>query len=250
MDNGRPITFYNWECPIRTDLKVAGDLEYECDWVDDVEKTRMVKLSELEREFVERVILPLRQDGIKVNYYKFLADTNPLILYPATVDSDTKRRQVSRFMTNFSQQLQDKADEISNGVIRVFPFSKILCEFNREYMEVFNRVKYSFALRRDNVPETQYLRKNKFKGELDELLKHTGVNEMDERLIELGIRTISSYASEEYVIRTALSREAWFQNPVAIPNEAMFTFPVLANCYLGNKNRGPWLFVLYEGGRR
>jgi len=172
------------------------------------------------------------------------------LLYPSTIDTNMKRQGTKRFMDGFCQTMQDKADEISEGAMRVFPFSRIFDAFNSEYMDVFNRMKYSFVNQGRDLPESPYLNLKRFRNELSELLKHTGVEDMTPGIVELGIRIVSSYAAEEWVIRKFLANEEWFRNPVAVSNEAMFTFPVLANAYLGVKNRGPWLFVLYEGERK
>jgi len=63
------LTFYNWECPIRSDLRSVDELEYECDWVDDVDRTRMVQLAEIEADFARNILLPLKRLGVKVNSF-------------------------------------------------------------------------------------------------------------------------------------------------------------------------------------
>lgn len=248
IGQGEAVTFYNWECPIRSDLMQGRSaLEFQCRFLDNeeaVDRTRAVCLVAEEREFVENVVSPLRTVGMQVSYYKFLADTNPEILYPETVSVD-----VQRTLFSFGRRLQRRMDAlVGAGMVTVLPFSQVLALVRQEYTEIFNQVKYSFFERGDTIPESRFLTKKRFREELEALRAHAGYDVIDERVVELGKRTVASYAAEEYVIRRCLAREEWCRNPVAIPNEAMFTFPVLANAYLGNEGRGPWLFVMYKGG--
>ncbi|MDP3918523.1 MAG: hypothetical protein Q8Q35_01280 [Nanoarchaeota archaeon] len=249
IDEGKSVTFYNWECPIRSYLRPGNsELEFVCEFVDSeeaIQKTRAISSIDLEKTFVDEVVRPLRETGMRVNYFKFLADTNSELLYPETVNLEVKKK-----MFSFGRRLQTRMDEVvGSGVVTIMSFSQVLDMYRKEYMEVFNQVKYSFFMKCNDIPETRFMTMKKFRNELVQLKDHAGVEGCDDRLLELGKRVVASYAAEEFVLRTKVANEDWFKNPVAVPNESMFTFPVMANAYLGNKQRGPWLFVMYEGGK-
>ena len=253
INSRKPITFYNWECPARSPLRPVKDLPFdlECDFLDDeasVEKTRLVERNVQEREFVERVVIPLREGlGIKVGYFKFLADTNPAILCPYTIRNKQDEIEIVRKMFSFTQRLQRRADAIvGRGNIQAIPFSQIRALYPEEYLRAYNSVYYSFS--EEDTPQTRLIPAKVFRGELEELAEHIGVSLETERrrVVEFTKRVASSYAAEEYLIRTSLSNGDWFQNPVCVSNESMFTFPIFANAYLGKDKRGPWLFLLYK----
>ena len=257
LNERKAITFYNWECPIRSDLREATtDLGFECDWlVDDnaFSRTRLVDGFAKEKEFVERVLLPLREAGLDARYYKFVADTNPEILYPATIDRDVDKIETARKMVTFVQGMQDRTDSlVGPGTLRIMPFSIIKKNYSIEYDRVFNDVRYSFFGDQNGLPLSRYFPQKLFRNFLEELVEHGGLSIQleDSKVVELGIRVVSSYAAEEAIIRKSLAFQNWFRNPVALPNESMFTFPRLANAYLGKDERGPWLFVLFEGGKK
>ena len=222
--------------------------EYTCDWLRETEKTRLIKLQDRESFFMDNVFFPLKTAGIQATYYKFLADLNPKILYPESVKG--LEEETARTMTWFSQSLQDNADQLLGpGKIRVLPFSRIYNLFSKEYKEIYNWVRYSFQQDRDGNLESPLVKKKVLRNELEQLIEHCGLPDegRGERIIELTKRVVSSYAAEEYVIRELLSQEGWFPNPVAIPNESMFTFPALANAYLKKEAaRGLWLFLIYN----
>lgn len=251
----KPITFYNWECPLRTTLRPVSDsaLELECDFLDDessVEKTRLIDRIVQEKQFVDQVLIPLRDElGIEAKYIKFISDTNPDILYPNTVRDRKNEAEIRRKMLSFAQRMQRRADVISRrGNIQIFLFSQIRSLYPDEYLRVYNEVYYSFS--QEDLPQTKFFPQKFFKNELEELAAHTGVSLESERkrLVELTKRVASCYAAEEYIIRNALSQTDWFQNPVCVSNESMFNLPVFANAYLGKNSRGPWIFVLYKPG--
>jgi hypothetical protein len=257
INSRQPISFYNWECPIRSPVRpVDGSpLEFECDFFDDeasIERTRLVALAEQEKGFVERVLIPLRDGlGVKTRYFKFLADTNPFLLYPKTCENRKNELEIRRKMLSFAQRLQNKADSIAGyGNIQISPFSQIYSLYTEDYSRAYNGSYYSFSS--EEIPQTKLIPQKIFRDELKELASHTRASlETDKgRLVELAKRVVSSYAAEEYVIRSTLSKTDWFQNPTCIPNESIFTLPVLANAYLGKENRGTWLFLFKTEGQK
>ncbi|MBU1129387.1 MAG: hypothetical protein KJ949_02025 [Nanoarchaeota archaeon] len=247
IQNGSPITFYNYECPIRSNLKPYSDLEFICEWQSNIDKTRLIKNQNLEKRFVDNVILPLKQINENIRYFKFLADLNPILLYPETINSNEKRKNVKRIMLKTERELQNEADKLFGcGTITIFRFSQIYEIFEKEYLEIYNKIKYSFKDEKSSeIPISDYFKQKTFRNLLDELQKHCGIQNqpLNPRFIELGKRVASSYATEETIIRNFLSKESWFENPVAVPNESLFTLPALANGYLGKEKRGTWIFV-------
>ena len=150
-------------------------------------------------------------------------------------------------MIKTERELQNKADKLfGQGTITIFRFSQIYEIFKKEYLEIYNKIKYSFKNEKcSEIPISDYFKQKTFKNLLNELQKHCGIQnqQLDFRLIELGKRVAASYATEETIIRDFLSKESWFKNPVAVPNESLFTLPILANGYIGKEKKGVWIFV-------
>lgn len=204
-------------------------------------------MQDKERMFLENVLRPLSESGVRANYYKCVADLNPWLLYPESVIG--RDEEIRRTMAWFCLSLQNFADQnLGPGMIRVFPFSRIYNLFENQYREAYNQIKYNIQQDKDGNLESPFIRKKVLRNELEQLLEHCGISEDDrgERIQELTKRVVGSYAAEEFVIRDLLSQEGWFPNPVAVSNESMFTLPILATAYTGKEARGPWLFLLYE----
>ncbi len=232
------MTFFNWECPPRSDLYME-DGELTCSWNVDIEKgidkTRMVQRTELEKSFIERVKKPLEQLGKTVKYKKFVAGTNPILVYPRSFGRDT-----IGLMDAFTIGLQKRVDELfCPGEIEILNFYYTFLKWEAEYRKVFREIMDSFDTAK-SIIKGKLLRQ-----EIADLSKKVSPKPEWEQAMELfGKRVVSSYATENWILAKDLS------NPVSNSNEAIYNGPKIANSY--RKFRGekdiPGIFVLYKGG--
>jgi len=213
LENKKPITFYNWECPPRfLDKTKAGQIFINYDvGLESVFKGKKIdKFTELPRvieksDQEKRILRFLDGLGIKYRFVKLIADTNAFYLTPESIKFLGQRKITKKF--NEFENLISQQIKQYPAHTRVYLFTNLIKKYKKLYDDSFN---YTLRLLQRNPEEI--IPNKTLKQQFNRTKKHLGFKNQNE-IKNFSFKTIASYAAEGMILNK-LSKTKNFSNCV------------------------------------
>ncbi|MDO8482805.1 MAG: hypothetical protein Q7S86_03235 [bacterium] len=247
MSEGKPVTFFNWECPPRrigsTDGKFFIDYNVDLGKIFQGKKTdeytelpRVVERSEEEIEMLSF----MRSLGFTFRFVKIVADTNAFYITPESLSVSGRRTLRNKF--------REFKNFIKNETL-VYPVKTeavLFTDLIRQFVGVYEKI-YKKSYRLLNVEPTSLLPLAIFREQLTRTEKHIGIKN-GKWVRDFSIRTIATYAAEGVVFEK-LSKTVGFSNCIWLNNHEIDKRTVeVTNCYRRKIGIGDLPMVLWGAG--
>ena len=244
---GRPITFYNWECPPRI-LKQDQLGSFYLDYCVDLDKIfRGEKLdyyTELPRvveaqEKEKKILKFLNNLDLNFRFVKIVADTNAYYITPFSLKALGETKVKKTFL-----QFQEKIKKATGSYpvkSKVYLFTDLMGGYQKNYKSSFKKASRALESNISGlVPEKIWQEQLKY------IKEHIGFEPFQKKQIEeFSKRTIATYAAEGTIF-DLLSRTDYFSNCVWLNIEEVAKRAItITNCLRIKQNLGklPMIFL-------
>lgn len=213
LENGKLITFYDFECPLREVKKDLQGNEY-INYLVDMKKvfsgqrldmfTELPKVVENKKREI-RILNLLKDLGLNFRFVKIIADTNLKHITPESLNYIDSQK-VSETFLEFKNKIVQKVKDYPVAVEVVF-FTELISELNQKYLIFLNQANRKLEINR-------LVGKKIIDLENERIREHVGIVS-NSFCSEFSLRTIATYAAEgvifEFLTKTeAMSNAVWF----------------------------------------
>lgn len=247
VSTGKPITFFNWECPPRRISYADGRpfVDYDVDLKKIFLGKKIDKYTELPRvvdraEEEIKMLSFLKGLGFPFRFVKLIADTNLYFLTPDSL-SIIGQKEVDEKFIEFKNLIEAEVKRYPVKTKTIL-FTTLFKPFIAMYKEIYEQSSALLNVNSNCVLSSEVLRAQLLRTE-----KHIGIINK-KWMRDFSVRTIATYAAEGVVFE-ALSRTAGFSNCVWLNNHEVDGRTVeITNCYRRKMGIADLPMVLWGAG--
>ncbi len=204
IKTGKPITFFNWECPPR--FLDNGEINYLVDLEKVFKGKRIDKYTEFPR-VVEKyeqevgILNFLNSLGLNYRFIKIIADSNAYYLSPESLEIWGERK-IRKSFDKFKRMIEDRLKDYP-GKTTAYYFTSFIAKNKKLYERSYRR-----AL--ELLRQKQLVSESTVRQQFRRTRNHIGFKD-PLKIGEFSLRTIASYAAEGMVFNQ-LSKTKEFSN--------------------------------------
>lgn len=252
LKKGRPITFYNWECPPRIlDMDKKGKLfiNYCVDLGKIFRGEKLDEYTEIprivkEKERENKTLGFLKSLGLKFRLVKVIADTNAYYITPYSLKVSGKKK-IKKIFFRFKRKIEIMLKkDYSIAETKAYLFTTLIKEYQKEYEGTFSE-----ALKILDSDVSKLIKLKTWNQQLQYIKRHLGFKEYQQReIIDFTKRTIATYAAEG-IMFNLLAKTKKFSNCVWLNIEEVDQKTIeITNCLRKRKNLGKLPIIFPKKG--